>query len=484
MKRGCQNFEKGLLFIHSQVHPNHPMLNTKQTLLYQTITNLNWEGVLRVSGGGGTGKTYTVAKSLETLLKNQPNLNIAVSTITHQALATIKGKIPAHIRPQITFCTIASLLCKGMYTKGIGQKATLSAKGTRLAKFDLVVIDESSMVGYQESKVLLDSKVRIIEMGDFAQLPPVMAKPNAFGTAKAFKEIRLTEQMRNGGEIYRIAEKCREEIFYPQESAGNVLVHENTESLVQGFLRKLRTSDNPTDVIYLTFTNKRKEEVAKLAHKSLYGNEPFVEGQFLRLEQNLKVESKGHNVTVVEVVDEVLVGKVPTTILVVEGAGGQETINVVTTGYENILKKEMENLANLATKTDDAGVLELLQTQYDELDSLVSISSPFVLTIHKSQGMSIPFVFLDTLDISTGKGGFKKNLLYVGVSRASKELNTVKVEKKGASTAHQEYTEMRKLVPFWEVREIVFQRYGVTSFRYTEGKEKFVKVAQEFLAQR
>lgn len=468
-------------------------LNYAQQKLFNTITTLGWKGVLRVSGAGGTGKTFTVSQSLRALLEKEPDLRIGVVTITHQALANIRQKVCPSIADRIDFMTVARMLNKGLFSPSIGSKVATKGNTSRLGSYDLIVIDESSMVGQKESKLFLDSKVRIVEMGDFAQLPPVMAKANLFGQAKDFTQIHLSEQMRNGGEIYRVANVCRDHLYFPEKSVDNVLVHDTSEGLLQEFLKKLKTAENPTEVIFLAYTNDRVKEVAALAHRALYGESAFTEGQWLRMEQNINVESKGHNVQVVSVGNVVDVQGVACQEILVQGHSGDvEWVTCLLPGSAVKREAKMESIVEqvkAAQKNKQYDLVKVLTDAYEDLENgIVDVASPFALTIHKSQGQTISYVFVDTYDVSRGKGGFKKNLLYVAYSRASVELNTVFVpaKPKRDPSVHEFYQAIRKEVPLYspldiKIKHTIRDRHGKFNCASYEGKLRFVEVYRELV---
>lgn len=115
-----------------------------------------------LSGGPGTGKTYTAKYLLQLAL---PNCRIAISAPTGKAVSHLKEKIG---RSDITAATLHSLL--GMQKQAPFQKKTLP--------YDLFVIDEASMIDVRLMTYLLESVpqgARVIFLGDPDQLPPVEA---------------------------------------------------------------------------------------------------------------------------------------------------------------------------------------------------------------------------------------------------------------------------------------------------------------------
>lgn len=453
------------------------MLNLKQKVLFETISTLNFKKVLRVEGAGGTGKTFTVAQAVKYLLNVNPDLKICVSTVTHQALANIRGKIDPEITGYLTFCTVASLLSKFMFSPSLGQVAMSQGNLGKASSFDLIILDESSMVSDRDAKLLLASSAKIIEMGDYAQLPPVMAKANNFKSHPGTVTIRLTQQMRNGGEIYKVSTMCREHIVYPKESKGNVLVHTDSGSLLKEFVKKVKTLANPTDAIFLAFTNARVSEVAAIVHKELYGDDDYNVGQWLRLEQNINIQSKGHNVKITAIGGTQEVMGIKGQMVEVAAGFDREWILVLPPSEAKRRENRMKYLVELSKKTKDAELLSKYRKEYVELElGFINVVSPFALTIHKSQGQTIPFVFVDTIDVKKGRGGNKKNLLYVAYSRASQELNTAYVEvAPQRDPILDEFKALRKQIGYtkthWDLKARIPQ-----DLRSVEGKKLYVQL--------
>ncbi len=114
-------------------------------------------------GGPGTGKTYTARFLLELFTESLlPGLSL------HAAIAAPTGKAMMHLKEkiapnrEITALTIHSLL----------------RKSKPVLPYDLIFIDESSMIDIKLMASLLDAisdETRVIFLGDPEQLPPVEA---------------------------------------------------------------------------------------------------------------------------------------------------------------------------------------------------------------------------------------------------------------------------------------------------------------------
>lgn len=114
-----------------------------------------------ISGGPGTGKTYTIAQFLNQL---PDTIKVALAAPTGKAAANLKQKV---VRENVQAYTLHSLLgiTKGQYE-------------VRKIPADVIIIDECSMVDARVMQNLfaaVKTGARLILIGDPFQLPPVEA---------------------------------------------------------------------------------------------------------------------------------------------------------------------------------------------------------------------------------------------------------------------------------------------------------------------
>lgn len=136
---------------------------------------------LLLTGGPGTGKTTTVARLLGVLLHHEPALRIAVTAPTGKAAARLGEALQqrAAEHPELT-ATVARLQPTTLH-RLLGYlplEDTFRAGPNRLLPFDLVVVDEASMVDPAVLAVLcqaLPDAARLVLVGDRDQLAAVAA---------------------------------------------------------------------------------------------------------------------------------------------------------------------------------------------------------------------------------------------------------------------------------------------------------------------
>ncbi|MSY06305.1 MAG: exodeoxyribonuclease V subunit alpha [Actinobacteria bacterium] len=135
-----------------------------------------------ITGGPGTGKTYTLARALGALLSAEPNLEIALCAPTGKAATRMQESIAAAIDEDFgvtaeTLSALKPLTIHGLLgARGISTRFRHDA--ARPLRHDVVVIDEASMVSLQLTARTLEAinpNARIVLIGDPDQLSSVEA---------------------------------------------------------------------------------------------------------------------------------------------------------------------------------------------------------------------------------------------------------------------------------------------------------------------
>ena len=126
---------------------------------------------ITISGIGGSGKTYTARYIVEKF----SNLSILGIAISHAAV----GQLEIGLGKECV--TLAKALNKKpVLDKKTGKKefkiVSSLIETPPISDYDLLIIDECSMISKQEEQEILDyakDNVKIIYLGDIAQLPPI-----------------------------------------------------------------------------------------------------------------------------------------------------------------------------------------------------------------------------------------------------------------------------------------------------------------------
>lgn len=129
--------------------------------------------MMTLAGYAGTGKT-TVVSELVTRLADQ--LHIAVAAPTNKAVGVLREKVASqNLVAAVDFGSIHSFLGLRLREQDDGAHACVSDGVSTLHEFDLVIVDEASMLSQSlfAQIVMKLQSTRVLFVGDPAQLPPV-----------------------------------------------------------------------------------------------------------------------------------------------------------------------------------------------------------------------------------------------------------------------------------------------------------------------
>lgn len=127
-----------------------------------------------LGGFAGTGKTFLLSQLKKTLEKENPKIKIAFVSFTGKAASVLAEKI-GYISSN-SFCgTIHSLIYCAIYkySHELKKPVIVSWEKVDSLEYDLIIIDEASMVSEEIFNDLKSYKIPIICVGDHGQLPPI-----------------------------------------------------------------------------------------------------------------------------------------------------------------------------------------------------------------------------------------------------------------------------------------------------------------------
>lgn len=403
------------------------MFNAQQQLAFEYILEMSGNDKLRLDGEGGCGKTYVLVKTIEHLVDE--GKKVLVVAPTHMARQGLVNKVREDIRHLVPNRTLASLLGRfGMRTAS-GDTAFSKAKTPPIGAYDLVVIDEISMMSNKDLIALINTNTPIVFSGDLKQLPVVRQKKAVWDDIPL---IQLTEQVRQSGAIHALAQKLRHEVYIPSISDANPaqglhVVPTKTDLINQMVLEIQQNPDDVWAYRYLTYTNKEIFEVNSLVRKSLYGdrtNDPFIPGEFIILQQTC---SAGYNTEVlrVESIDNVSPNpaypELTDYYITFENGHTLRVLSPTDRIRLSEIRKKTQEMLGIARKLNNSTAVAQYLKELEYIDyNWVDVNYCYATTVHKSQGQTIPHVYVNTEALA--KASNKRALLYVALSRASEEL--------------------------------------------------------------
>jgi hypothetical protein len=142
-------------------------------------------------GYAGTGKTTLITELIVFLISRKLVRKVAMVAPTNKAVNIIKSRCYSRAAPailkHIEFLTVHKLLGYENNFTADGARTFVKKKAAKLERFDLIIVDESSMIPSEPAEELLGSPGKKIYAGDLAQLPPV-GEP----ASKLFKDTRIS----------------------------------------------------------------------------------------------------------------------------------------------------------------------------------------------------------------------------------------------------------------------------------------------------
>lgn len=443
-------------------------LNEEQIQLQQKIKSFiasKEYGFFGVLGAGGTGKTFTICKSInpkEAIFLGATN---KVCQVLKKGLSD-EGVFDAKIK------TIDSFLSFKI-KKDHNNRSVISHRLPKLEDIPkIIVIDEISLINNRSLEMLLKLKAKrkFILLGDDMQIPPIeddfVRNSEGFKISKVFTELdhifTLTTQQRqkNGTPLFnfianfrqhmrvrmdlvKLAEKYKNDtdIQYFQinspefkaliKNSENIAVcYKNLSVLGLSWLigstkvnqKHYRVNDiNIGDKVFFdSFYNDREVK--------FYTSETVIIKD-IDEEESLEVEIK-EGLSISVPIKKIMVQNIDGQSFVVNcGKGYDLTIYPVyyqINKWRNKYKDEIEK-ANSLGHTVRTHILKKkisdLNTNYSDFQlSLAKLKKPFAITSHKAQGSTYNSVIIPVYDYWAKEQQDSNQLLYVAMSRAKERV--------------------------------------------------------------
>lgn len=419
-------------------------LNSEQLEVYTKVVGGDFNKLL-LMGEAGAGKTYVLTQALAQLHRMEKRVLLCAPT--HLARITLLNKMPDDVRPYVETKTVASLLGRFGFNTGDGRVGFSKPKADRMGGYDVIALDECSMIGKGEYDVLIESGAKIIFTGDFKQLPAIMQKGSGMMSDPRVEKFNLTEQMRAPGVIHELAQLNRDGVHFPTESVSDshseVIVHSTKSEMLQRMIGDIiadargavahpnyRFITHKNSVMYETGSFIRDMVIAAEGGDSSLAITP---GEYLLNYETCPAAYNGEVVRVLQVLRDG--GASHSTMwdsykVEVEGSRGVCFVNVIDPRKLAIADEYLQQRQELLKEANKRKAFDAAKGYFAEIQHISTYWTkafyPFAMTTHKSQGQTIEHTYVDTE--SFAKASNKRALLYVGLSRASVALHTVKVE--------------------------------------------------------
>jgi exodeoxyribonuclease-5 len=264
------------------------LTNEQQSIHDCVIDNIKTTNPLFTTGGfAGTGKTYLISEVRKTLEKNNPKLRIAFTTYTGKASSVLKKKLENIDKTKHFIGTIHSLIYRPEFHFNKQLNKMVITKWTKIEdlEYDLIVIDEASMVSEEILKDLQSFEIPIWAVGDHGQLPPVSDSPFCLMKEPDYK-LETIHRQAEGNSIIGLSERARKQgsIQFGIYSSGVAKLPRRNKQTIQLF-NDINWGD---DVVVICGLNRTRVELNNRIRKNLKFNkpEPYVGERIICLRNN------------------------------------------------------------------------------------------------------------------------------------------------------------------------------------------------------
>jgi exodeoxyribonuclease-5 len=442
------------------------------------IHDKNDDNIYVLKGWAGTGKTYCVSflvrYVLDVIYPNKNWYKIAVTGPTNKSVRVIK-KTTGIKNARVTFQTIHKLLGLTERITSDGQQEFVNQGDfePQIRKTKLLIIDEVSMLNDDLFHEILRyrSDIKIICMGDPAQIPPV-GKPDCIPFRDellemyGIKTLELKTIMRQKGDnpIIDTSVLIRTDLENPYIETGvesmlndkgegieflnlnSSSIRESFNDILSSYFNSEDFKEDPEYSKIIAWRNKTVEKMNQLVRKVIYGDESIGSKILLgeKLIANNPIIEMGQ--ILFNTNDEFTVDKFEIKKEKVRVADEEGTLKYYETGvtflndedkkvtyFIDILHEDSESyffvLANKLKKIaiEKRGKEKSWIKYYDFIRRFADVSYAYSITAHKSQGSTYTTAFVLEDDIDVNPNVVERNRIkYTAYTRSSKKLYVLK----------------------------------------------------------
>ncbi len=469
-------------------------LNKEQKAAFEDILEHFREpkhNAIVLKGYAGTGKTYLIKKIIEYIVQTEPDGRIAITAPTNKAVKVLYSNTANNITgvntylfedvfesdARLVYSTTHKVLALKEIITDEGKQLfeTDSFSKTNLGNYAYLLVDEVSMLDDKLTDIILaNKKVKILFIGDPAQIPPVNKKdciPFRGSNEYTFRYTELTQIMRQKGENPIIEQSfiIRENLLNPRPipvlktnlnaaGEGIQVLNPLTDKLLLREIMKKYVSDSAFkyDADYFKVLAWRKKSVTyvnDVIREQLYGPNPprFVVGERLLAQKPIfKKErfkskygsSKEYWKVKISNSEELTVLDIGTSTIVLKGLNPLRTfsayelkvsfynimtgdtsgefIKIIHESEEAAYNKVLDDLKANAIKSRNSVIWVMY---FDALKYSADVGYNYALTVHRSQGSTYQNVIVLEDDIDANHKVEEKNRIrYTAYTRASKKL--------------------------------------------------------------
>ncbi|MCU4563715.1 exodeoxyribonuclease V subunit alpha [Acinetobacter sp. WU_MDCI_Abxc222] len=414
------------------------------------------QGLSIITGGPGTGKTYTLARIIAVLSQAIPHIRVAMAAPTGKAAQRMQEALQNSFNdPKLLESGLVSEELRNQGTQtihrllGMGHSQTPRFNQKQPLPYDVIVVDEASMLDLNLATLLFEAvpeSCRIILLGDANQLASVdvgavladLQQIQALADNRV--QLQTSRRFTEGALIGQVAKFIQAQSY--QQDHVEVLQRFEVDIVQVSELKPILLQRDMPDVVQLEYLPEGNHaEVEIYYQKLMLGFQGYVKSLKNYLKEERSIEQVQN---VVKAFDDYRI-----LTAVRHGPFGlqqlnqyaqrwlQQQLSIVTAGGWYVGRPVMMtyNDYQLGISNGDIGLCFEHRTQpqqfevyFPSLNKWVaanrlpkSIQSAFALTIHKSQGSEFTHTAV-VLD-QTAKNLLSQELIYTAITRAKKVVS-------------------------------------------------------------
>jgi exodeoxyribonuclease V len=414
--------------------------------------NMVSDNIISLSGSAGVGKTFVTSKIIE--LFNILNYNITITAPTHKAVNVLSDMLKKDNLENISIRTIQSFLnLRQQKSFDTGSINFVPEYKNDILKTDLLIIDESSMVGNKLYEYIIqaieqDRCKAVLFIGDYYQLPAIEGgKSPIFESKNRYKLEKIVRQAKNSY-IIDLSTKIRNVIKTKQYEDITNFIQENSDDKLEifysseEFINDFTTPDNwyKNEKILTSFSNDDVNHYNKIirgkyweAHNN-FNPATLIKDDILVLQSAHLIDNK----IIHQNNETITISKVePSAIKILgETLNYFECTNKINNKILNILDPQSKNMYNdrlnrVALKAkrekNKQERNKIWKIFFTLKEFFVDVKYSFASTIHKLQGSTYETVYIDLTSLAKNFEYTKDKdlffrLIYVALTRASKNV--------------------------------------------------------------
>jgi exodeoxyribonuclease V len=396
-----------------------------------------------LQGFAGTGKTTTIQSFIRDAQSKQKRIKVAFTAPTNKAVKVLSRMASEWDLQWVDTMTIHQLL--GLMLKPSrdgGMK--LEHKGIDyLPRYDLIVLDEASMVNQELWMHIMFglahcSRVKLICMGDPAQLPPI-GEP-ASQVFEITDKAELTDVVRQAKDnpIAELVDVARQAVYNPaviipkqsQQNLDEGVWWINRREWLHHLVAAFKSEGFQADADHvraLAWTNRECDWLNNYVRSSIYEPdvEPYVEGELLIAREPIFQEDEivlptSAECRVFSVERSFREGYRCWNLEVISDEGGTYDFEVL---HRSERDRYLQNLSELEQQARQQWTKPNWKAYFALKQQFAYLDYGYAITTHKSQGSTFQNVFVVDQDIDCNPNRDEAaQCRYVAYSRAAKRL--------------------------------------------------------------